>query len=265
MRILFISDLHLKESDAITTARFQAFMREVAPGADALYVMGDLFHVWLGDALIAHDEYAQSAIALFAQLNRASTKIYYIHGNRDFMLDTQFFRASGMELLPEQSTIQLGNQTALLMHGDELCTDDARYQRARKILRSPLFRAFGNRLPFWIRNQIAARLRRASKAHKAGASMQILDANRDAINAAFTRHNVSLMIHGHTHRPTDETINNKRRIVLSDWQQDYGYLEWIDGEFHVRPWPASLPPPLGPAEGAGRSSAAVSTNGRDGR
>jgi UDP-2,3-diacylglucosamine hydrolase len=245
MRILFISDLHLKESDATTTARFHAFMREVAPGADALYVMGDLFHVWLGDALITHDRYAQSVIALFARLNRANTKIYYIHGNRDFMLSTQFFRASGMELLPEQSTIRLGEQAALLMHGDELCTDDVRYQRIRKILRSRAFRAFGNRLPFWLRNQIATRLRRASKAHKAGSSMQILDANRDAIDAAFARHNVNLMIHGHTHRPTDETIDGKRRIVLSDWQQEYGYLEWIDGTFHVRPWPASLPLPLG--------------------
>jgi UDP-2,3-diacylglucosamine hydrolase len=249
MRILFISDLHLKESDAATTARFHAFMREVAPGADALYVIGDLFHVWLGDAFIAHDEYAQSAIALFAQLNRASTKIYYIHGNRDFMLGAQFFRASGMELLPEQSTIQLGDQTALLMHGDELCTDDVPYQRMRKILRSRAFRAFGNRLPFWLRNQIAVRIRRASKAHKAGSSMQILDANRNAIEAAFKRHNVSLMIHGHTHRPTDETMEvggeKKRRIVLSDWQQDYGYLEWIDGEFQVRPWPASVPLPRG--------------------
>ncbi|MGL4231894.1 MAG: metallophosphoesterase, partial [Casimicrobium sp.] len=83
MRALFISDLHLKESDAVTTARFRVFMTRVAPGADALYVIGDLFHVWLGDALIESDEYAKSAIELFAQLSRGNTKIYYIHGNRD--------------------------------------------------------------------------------------------------------------------------------------------------------------------------------------
>lgn len=241
MRILFISDLHLKESDSATTDRFFSFMCTVAPGADALYVMGDLFHVWLGDALIPHDEFAQSAIFEFAKLSRAPTSIFFIVGNRDFMLDAGFAMACGGKLLPEQAVISLGNERALILHGDELCTDDLRYQRARRILRSRWFKAFGNALPYWIRRQIATRLRSASKSHKASATMQILDANRDAINATFAKHNVALMIHGHTHRPTDETLEvngeKKRRIVLSDWQQDFGYLEWIDGEFHVRPWP----------------------------
>jgi UDP-2,3-diacylglucosamine hydrolase len=241
MRVLFISDLHLNESDAVTTARFRAFMRTVAPSADTLYVLGDLFHVWLGDAYIEHDKFAQSAIDKFAQLSRAGTKIFFLHGNRDFMLGASFALGAGGTMLPEQNVVSLGDQRALILHGDELCTDDYRYQRARKILRSRAFKAFGNSLPHWIRRQIAARLRRASKAHKASASMQILDANRDAINATFAKHNVDLMIHGHTHRPTDETTNGKRRIVLSDWQQEYGYLEWIDGEFHVRPWPTSVP------------------------
>jgi UDP-2,3-diacylglucosamine hydrolase len=237
MRILFISDLHLNESDPTTTDRFFSFMENVAPGANALYVMGDLFHVWLGDALIKVDTFAQKTIGAFAQLNRAGTKIYFILGNRDFMLGTIFVDACRGELLPEQKVISLGSERAVLLHGDELCTDDKRYQRARKILRSRAFKAFGNSLPFWLRRRIAARIRAASKSHKAGSAMTILDANRDAINAMFEKHHVRLMIHGHTHRPTDETIDSKRRIVLSDWQQDYGYLEWIDGEFFVRPWP----------------------------
>jgi UDP-2,3-diacylglucosamine hydrolase len=237
MRILFISDLHLNESDAATTARFFSFMDRVAPGADALYVLGDLFHAWLGDALIDENEIAKQTIDCFARLQRANTKIYFIHGNRDFLLDSRFFRASKLELLAEQTVISLGNTKALLLHGDELCTDDHAYQRARRVLRSRVFRAFANAIPHWLRHRIAARMRAASKSHKANASMNILDANRDAIDTMFAKHNVSLMIHGHTHRPTDETIDGKRRIVLSDWQQDYGYLEWIDGEFFVRPWP----------------------------
>ncbi len=237
MRILFISDLHLKESDPVTTDRFFTFMDHVAPGADALYVMGDLFHVWLGDALIPDDVFAQSVIARFTQLSRAKTKLSFIVGNRDFMLGRPFASACGGQLLPQQFIIELGAERALLLHGDELCTDDVRYQRARKILRSSLFKFVGDRLPYWIRRQIGIRLRNASKVHKANASMQILDANRDAINETFAKHHVNLMIHGHTHRPIDEIIDGKRRIVLSDWQQDYGYLEWIDGEFCVRPWP----------------------------
>jgi UDP-2,3-diacylglucosamine hydrolase len=236
-RILFISDLHLNESDHATADRFFSFMEKIAPGADALYVMGDLFHVWLGDALIDIDVFAQRAIASFSQLSKGDTKLYFILGNRDFMLGAHFAMACGGKLLDEQTVVSLGNEYAVLLHGDELCTDDKRYQRARKILRSRAFKAFGNSLPFWLRRRIAARIRAASKSHKAGSAMTILDANRDAINETFATHNVKLMIHGHTHRPTDETIAGKRRIVLSDWQQDYGYLEWIDGEFFVRPWP----------------------------
>jgi UDP-2,3-diacylglucosamine hydrolase len=245
MRLLFISDLHLNESDAATTARFFSFMENVVPGADALYVLGDLFHMWLGDALIDENELAKRAIASFAQISRANTKICFQHGNRDFLLDRQFFTAASIELLAEQTIISLGSDRALLLHGDELCTDDHSYQRARRVLRSKLFLAFANALPFWLRHKIAERIRRASKAHLARTSMNILDANRGAIDAMFAKHNVSLMIHGHTHRPIDETLNGKRRIVLSDWQQDYGYLEWIDGEFFVRPWPRSSPLPPG--------------------
>lgn len=216
-------------------------MDRIAPNADALYVLGDLFHVWLGDALIPHHPLALKAIAAFERLSKGKTKIYFILGNRDFMLGALFFASCGGESYPEQKVISLGNQRAVILHGDELCTDDQRYQRARRILRSRAFKMFGDSLPFWLRRRIAARIRAASKSHKASATMQIMDANRDAINAMFAKHDVTLMIHGHTHRPTDECIDTptgqKRRIVLSDWQQDYGYLEWQDGEFHVRPWP----------------------------
>jgi UDP-2,3-diacylglucosamine hydrolase len=241
MRALFISDLHLSESDPITSDRFFTFMERIAPQADALYVLGDLFHVWLGDALIPHDEFAQKTVRAFAQFSGTLKPLYFILGNRDFMLGARFARACGGKFIPEQSVITLGGERAVVLHGDELCTDDKRYQRARSILRSRAFKAFGNALPFWLRRRIAARIRAASKSHKANATMQIMDANRDAINATFERHHVALMIHGHTHRPTDEWIDTptgrKRRIVLSDWQQNYGYLEWQDGEFHVRPWP----------------------------
>jgi UDP-2,3-diacylglucosamine hydrolase len=241
MRILFISDLHLSESDAATTARFFSFMREVAPGADALYVLGDLFHVWLGDALIEESDIAKRTIESFALLNKENTRIYFIHGNRDFLLGAHFFRATGVELLPQQAVIRLGDTRTLLLHGDELCTDDRAYQRARRVLRSRALSVFANAIPLWLRHRIAARIRRASKAHLARTSMNILDANRDAITAMFAKHDAPLMIHGHTHRPTDETIDirdgKRRRIVLSDWQQDYGYLEWVDGEFFVHAFP----------------------------
>jgi UDP-2,3-diacylglucosamine hydrolase len=236
MRALFISDLHLHEGDVETNARFSAFVAGPAKEANALYVLGDLFHVWLGDAMLPSDNYALTIVAHFRALADAGVKIFVARGNRDFMLGPAFARACGASLLDEKTVIRLGDQAVLLMHGDELCTDDVRYQRVRRILRLNAFRWIGNSLPTSWRHAIARKLRRESDAHKKMTSMNIMDANDGAIAAAFTKHKVELLIHGHTHRPADHLHGKLRRIVLSDWQQDFGFLEWSGNDFHVRPW-----------------------------
>ncbi len=240
MRALFISDLHLHERDALTHSRFLAFIHGSAREATHLYVIGDLFHVWLGDRMLPSDAYACAVVAEFRALSDAGVKLYIARGNRDFMLGKAFASACGAMLLDEKTRINLGGERAVLMHGDELCTDDIRYQRARRILRAPLFRIIGNALPVSWRHAIARRLRRESDSHKAVTAMRIMDANAAAIDTAFRQNDTSLIIHGHTHRPADHRDDaGRRRIVLSDWQQDYGFLEWRDGEFHVRPWPSA--------------------------
>lgn len=244
MRAIFISDLHLGEQDAITEARFDVFMRDVAPKANRLYVLGDLLHVWLGDALLARDAYARSICARFAELVSRGTKVFIARGNRDFMIAAAFANACGAELLPSETIVTLGRHRALLLHGDELCTDDVAYQRARRVLRSAAFRVFGNSLPVFLRAAIARRLRRASEAHKAGTALNIMDANADAIAKVMARHGVDCLIHGHTHRPAHHVLSGAgERWVLSDWQQDYGYLAWEEGHFAVHPWPASTTQP----------------------
>jgi UDP-2,3-diacylglucosamine hydrolase len=237
MRALFISDLHLNERDAMTDARFNAFITGPAHGADRLYIIGDLFHVWLGDAMMPSDAYALTIIAKIRTLAESGTQVFVARGNRDFMIGEQFARACGATLLDQQTVITLNDQRALLLHGDELCTDDIAFQRARRILRTDLFRKIGNSLPTSWRHAIARTLRSKSDAHKAVTSLNIMDANPQAIERMFTKHNVPVMIHGHTHRPGEHVhANSRRRIVLSDWQQDFGFLEWLDGEFHVRGW-----------------------------
>jgi UDP-2,3-diacylglucosamine hydrolase len=240
MRAIFISDLHLHPNDAATQARFDAFIRVSARGAGVLYVLGDLLHVWLGDAMLADDAYAQSITAQFAALSRSGTKIYLARGNRDFMIGREFVKAANATLLEEQTLIELGGRRALLLHGDELCTDDVRYQRARRVLRTNLFRIVGNALPRPFRHAIARKLRRESDQHKANTSMAIMDVNAQAVDRVMKRHNAQLLIHGHTHRPSHHTLSDGReRRVLSDWQQDYGYLEYLNGDFTVRPWPGT--------------------------
>lgn len=244
MRAIFISDLHLSERDPATQARFDAFMQSVAPGADALYVIGDLLHVWLGDAMLAHDAYALAITRQFKALSQAGTRVFIARGNRDFMIGREFADAAGATLLAAETVIDLDGQRVLLMHGDELCIDDVRYQRARRVLRTDTFRIIGNALPRFMRNAIARTLRRESDSHKARTSMVIMDANPDAAANALQRHSAETLIHGHTHRPAHHVLPDGRdRWVLSDWQQDFGYLEWQDGAFSVRPWPTAADAP----------------------
>lgn len=241
MRAVFISDLHLSERDAVTQARFDAFMQSAAPGADALYVIGDLLHVWLGDAMLAGDAYALAITQRFRALSQTGTRIFIARGNRDFMIGREFTAAAGATLLAAETVIDLGDQRVLLLHGDELCTDDVSYQRARRVLRTDIFRIVGNALPRYMRNAIARTLRRKSDSHKARTAMVIMDANPDAATQAMQRQNAQTLIHGHTHRPAHHVFADGRdRWVLSDWQQDFGYLEWQDGVFNVRPWPTAI-------------------------
>jgi UDP-2,3-diacylglucosamine hydrolase len=240
MRAIFISDLHLSERDPITQSRFDAFMQFAAPGADALYVIGDLLHVWLGDAMLASDAYALAITRQFRALSQSGTRIFIARGNRDFMIGREFTDAAGATLLAAETVLDLGGRRVLLLHGDELCTDDVRYQRARRVLRTDAFRIIGNSLPRFMRNAIARTLRRESDSHKARTAMVIMDANTDAASAAVTRAKATTLIHGHTHRPAHHVLPDGRdRWVLSDWQQDFGYLEWQDGDFSVHPWPTA--------------------------
>ena len=237
MRAIFVSDLHLNEPDVVTQARFDDFMQTAVPGADALYVLGDLLHVWLGDAMLPGNAYAQRIAAQFSAASAAGTKIFIARGNRDFMIGREFAAACGATLLDEQTVIDLDGKRVLLMHGDELCVEDVRYQRARRILRFNAFRIIANSLPTAMRNFIARTLRGKSEAHKAMTAMNIMDANPDAALAAMNAHQASTLIHGHTHRPARHALpNGRERWVMTDWQQDYGYLEWQDGKFAVRPW-----------------------------
>ena len=246
MRAIFISDLHLREGDTATQAQFDAFMQQAAPGADRLYVLGDLLHVWLGDAMLAGDAYARKVVAQFKALADSGTQIFMARGNRDFMFGREFAQAAGATLLDEQTVIDLNGRSTLLLHGDELCTDDVRYQRARRALRTDLFRIIGNALPRSARLAIARRLRTESDQHKSQTAMAIMDVNADAVTRAMARHNASLLIHGHTHRPAHHILaEGRERWVMSDWQQDYGYLEYRDGKFTVKPWPTPHKSSLG--------------------
>ncbi|MEN4830153.1 MULTISPECIES: UDP-2,3-diacylglucosamine diphosphatase [Pantoea] len=215
-RTLFIADLHLCQEEPAITAGFLHFLQREAPHCDALYILGDLFEAWIGDddPNPLHQQIARALRAL-------PVPVYFIHGNRDFLIGRRFARASGMTLLPEEQVLTLYGHRLLIMHGDTLCTDDAGYLRFRTKVHNPWIQRLFLVLPLWIRKRIAARMRADSKQANQHKSQTIMDVNQDAVAAAMLRQQVPLLIHGHTHRPAIHTLSLKgetaQRAVLGAW------------------------------------------------
>ena len=219
MTTLFISDLHLDDSRPVATQWLLDFLAHEAVGADALYILGDLFEYWLGDD--APSPTGQRVAEGLSKLSSGGVPCYFMHGNRDFLLGEDYARQAGFELLPEEIVVDLYGLPALLLHGDTLCTDDVAYQQFRRMVRDPQWQAdFLQKSPS-DRIQFALEAREMSAEHKAGVDMEIMDVNEDAVRAAFERTGVRRLIHGHTHRPSlhEHALpdGTGQRIVLGAW------------------------------------------------
>lgn len=228
---LLISDLHLDASRPETTDLFFDFLERRAHSADTLYILGDLFEVWIGD-----DDDASLALRTMAALSglvRSGTAVEFMRGNRDFLIGERFAKASSCVLLPAEKVVTLSGEDTLLMHGDELCSDDIAYQTMRKTLDSQAWQADFLARPLPERRAIADSLRATSTAATARKDDSIMDVNQTAVAKAMLRHGVRRLIHGHTHRPgryevgLGEEIGE--RIVLADWHPRGSALVCEDG------------------------------------
>lgn len=228
MSTLFISDLHLKPEAPHLRRILLAWLVGPASDAEALYVLGDLFEAWPGDD-DAGDPFNAPVIAAFAGLAARGIPLFFQHGNRDFLLGAEFARATGGTLLPEELVIDLYGVRTLLMHGDQLCTDDVAYQQFRAQVHNPAWQEALLQQPLAARKQLARQLREGSDQAKSGKSMDIMDVNAEAVAAVFRRHGVTRLIHGHTHRPARHLHNvdnlQRERIVLADWREHGACLE----------------------------------------
>ena len=221
---LFISDCHLDASRPEVTATLLDFLDKRAAMARYLFILGDLFEVWLGDDDPAPEH--QQVIALLQQLGR-NIDIFFMAGNRDFLLGKTFADAANMTLLDEPHLLLLDNTRVVLVHGDILCTDDHDYQAFRSMVRVPEWQSTFLAKPLAERQQIAAQMRSYSVDAMAQKSMQIMDVNSAAVQDCFRDNEASTIIHGHTHRPAVHTYDsNLSRIVLGDWGQQPSYLSW---------------------------------------
>jgi len=224
---LFISDLHLSPTRPAILDAFHGLLRGAAAHAAALYIIGDLFDAWLGDDQLRDPLAANVAIAL-AKRASAGTAVYLQRGNRDFLLGDRFATASRATLLPDAVVHDLYGTRTLIMHGDQLCTDDVEYQRFRAFWQDPAHRRRAEALPYLLRRGIAGLLRAGSRRANLAKSEAIMDVNSSAVEAAFLEHDVTRMIHGHTHRPARHTLEiagrTMERWVLADWYRAGSYL-----------------------------------------
>lgn len=223
----FIADLHLSDDTPLINQGFFTFLDKLQQNAkrvDAVYILGDFFEAWIGDD--NRTALNQKVANELNKLSKAGVKLYFTHGNRDFLIKKQYAKACGMTLLPEQTVIDLYGTPTLICHGDELCTDDIEYQKFRKKSRSWWWQTLMLILPLSFRQKKAAKIRAHSKQSKKMKSQAIMDVNERAVSEYFAKFNVNQMIHGHTHRPNVHSYdNNKTRYVLGDWYTDLWYIE----------------------------------------
>ncbi|ALS97727.1 UDP-2,3-diacylglucosamine diphosphatase [Lacimicrobium alkaliphilum] len=223
---LFIADLHLSEDRPDITAAFDTFMSSQARDAAALYVLGDLFEAWIGDDDTCH--FNQHIKQAFRTLTNSGVPVYFIHGNRDFLIGKKFAGETGIQLLPEKQVIDLYGEKVLIMHGDSLCTRDHKYMAFRKKSRGWWWPKLMLALPLWYRRRVAQNARKTSALHQKNSSEQIMDVTPSEVDRVMTEAGVSKLIHGHTHRPAIHKFQlgdkQAQRIVLGDWYSQSSVL-----------------------------------------
>ena len=225
---LFISDCHLDAGRPEITDALTNFLQVRVAQASHLYILGDLFEAWLGD-----DDPASAFAPVIDTLSRLaqSCEIYFMAGNRDFLVGDDFASRAGLTRLHEPHQLQLGDSRVMLLHGDSLCTDDHDYQAFRRVVREPQWQAEFLAKSLRDRQQIAAQLRRDSVAAMSMKASEIMDVNEDAVATLFEETRADVIVHGHTHRPAVHAYpGNLSRIVLGDWVRDPSYLSWTEAQ-----------------------------------
>lgn len=234
--IYFISDLHLQASEPKMVDAFLYFLSTYVTKAQALYILGDFFEAWIGDD---DDNLFNRQIKLaLRQLTDNGINIYFMHGNRDFLIGQRFALETGIKLLTDPTSLELYGKKILLMHGDLLCIDDLKYQQFRKKVHNPIFQKRALLLPLFIRRALAKWARYRSKQHTGKTNLMLQDVNQEEVVRMMQQHDTDILIHGHTHRPAIHALSFKhksaQRIVLAAWHDTGHYLCLSpDGKFET--------------------------------
>jgi UDP-2,3-diacylglucosamine hydrolase len=222
----FISDLHLQACEPATFQVWQRYMASTQ--ADAIFILGDLFEVWVGDDVMTAVDHPPPDFETRCQHTLASTSarlgLFFMHGNRDFLLGQTFAQSCAMTLLPDPSVLLFDQQRWLLSHGDALCLDDTDYQQFRAQVRTASWRKNFLEKPLAQRQALARGLREQSESRKAS-GVPYADVDSAAALAWLETAQATTLIHGHTHRAADHLLSGpamlpRHRRVLSDWDAE---------------------------------------------
>jgi UDP-2,3-diacylglucosamine hydrolase len=217
---LIISDLHLSPGHPRSTELFLRFATEIAPKAEGLFILGDLFEYWAGDDDLG-DPFHQDITDTLRDLDAHGTRIFIMHGNRDFLMDEELGSACNATLLDDPTMVDLYGTPTLLTHGDTLCTDDTEYQRFRTMVRDSNWQKQFLSQPLANRKAQIEQLRMQSESQKRGKEMALMDVNLDAVHELLRQNAYPRLIHGHTHRLAKHLHQVDghacTRWVLGDW------------------------------------------------
>lgn len=232
MSTAFISDLHLSAKAPEISQRFQEYLLTELSGVKTIYILGDLFEYWIGDdaaTLLG----MQVVLDALKELTDGGVQGHLIVGNRDFLIGEQFAKHTGFSILDDETVVKIGHEKVLLLHGDSLCTDDHLHQQFREqMMCNKAFHQHALSLSIEERIATAEKMRGMSNKHKSEISDEIMDVNTDSVVKLFEKHDVTRMIHGHTHRPAIHSHDTKNgtaeRIVLGDWYTQSSFLRHDD-------------------------------------
>ena len=215
----FLSDLHLDRAHPRTLSAFARYLAHTR--ADAVFLLGDLFEVWVGDDALHEPGSFEAEVGARLQDAAARRPLYFLHGNRDFLVGEVFARTTGVRLLADPTVLVFAGQRWLLSHGDALCLEDVEYQRFRRIARDPAWQASLLAQPLAARRAQGHSARRQSEARKSDPRAIYADVDTPAALAWLAAAGSAHLIHGHTHRPAEHVLApGVTRHVLSDWELD---------------------------------------------
>ena len=233
MSIAFISDLHLEPVDNDRLNSFLNFMAKAPKKYDSLYIIGDLFEYWVGD----DDPHPINKLIQnkIKDAHGQGLNIYLIHGNRDFLLGSQFENNTGLRIIDDMTIVKDSDISLMIAHGDSFCIDDVEYQALKKSLRSEEWKKDFLQKPIAERIAFANDLRTKSAESSSNKAENIMDVNKSYVAEVIEEYKIDFLIHGHTHRPAIHKLDNgASRVVLGSWEDKGWVVEYSERNIELK-------------------------------